>query len=112
MKLYGLRAGTVTGTELQLDLPTGGPRVRLQSTFSQRILPGQQIPATNPLDDTVSWSHLNARPDRYQQSDDRPGRHRVGHVPDAPPAEAHTEATVTSRSKPVGRLAGTNRHPR
>ena len=54
--------GQVTGTELQLDLATGGPRVRV--TFDvqpRRILPAQQIAAKNPLDDTRKLVALGMR---------------------------------------------------
>ena len=108
VKLYGLRVGTVTGTELQLDLATGGPRVRV--TFDvqpRRILPAQQIPAKNPLDDTRRLVALGMRA-RIDTSNLVTGQEDIGldMLPDAPPAEVRTEATMIVVPSQSGGLQG------
>ena len=96
VKLYGVRVGTVTGTELRLDLQAGGPRVRV--TFDvqpRRILPAQQIPQRNALDDTRKLVALGMRA-RIDTDNLLTGQEDIGLdiIPDAAPAEVTTEGTL------------------
>jgi paraquat-inducible protein B len=62
VQLYGIRVGTVTGTQLQLDPKTGQPHVRV--TFDvqpERVFAPSQIPRTAPLDETRKLVGLGMR---------------------------------------------------
>jgi paraquat-inducible protein B len=62
VQLYGIRVGTVTGTQLELDPTTGQPHVRV--TFDvqpERVFAPDQLPRTDPLDETRKLVALGMR---------------------------------------------------
>lgn len=108
VKLFGVRVGTVTGIKLQLDLETGGPRVRV--TFDvqpRRILLAQQVSERNPLDDTRKLVALGMRA-RIDTGNLLTGQEDIGldMIPDAAPAEATSEGSLIVVPSQSGGLEG------
>jgi paraquat-inducible protein B len=89
--VYGLRVGTVTGTQLE----PGSPLPRVRVTFDvqpERVFPPGHVPQDNPVQVTKHLVKLGMR-SRIQTVNLLTGQDAIGLdiVPDAPPAEVTVE---------------------
>lgn len=93
VKLFGIRVGTVTATQLQLDPNTAQPRVRV--TFDvqpARVFTPEQIPKVDPVQETQKFVGLGMRA-RVDTGNLLTGQEIIGLdlSDDAPAGEVRTE---------------------
>jgi paraquat-inducible protein B len=91
--LYGIRVGTVTGTELQLAPGTEKPRVRVTFDIQPaRVYAAGKIPKVDPVEVTRALVKLGMRA-RIDTANLVTGESTIGldMVPDAQPAQVTTE---------------------
>jgi paraquat-inducible protein B len=96
VQLYGIRVGTVSGTQLQLDPTTSQPSVRVTFDIQPaRVYAAGTVPSTPPLKVTQDLVHLGMRA-RLDTANLITGQEVIGldMVPNAPAAQATTEGDL------------------
>jgi paraquat-inducible protein B len=93
---YGIRIGTVTGTQFQLDPKTDEPRVRVTFDIQpERVYAPGQVPQEDPLRVTERMVRLGMRA-RVETANLLTGQEKItlDTVPNPPPAKVNTQGKL------------------